>query len=251
MQGLESFFLFCAGLVAGFIDSIAGGGGLISLPSFAVVVGPGPLAIGTNKIAGVTAAFVALVVYHRAGHIDWKRSLEFSLCVAVGSFCGSRVSPLLPKEIFRFFLLVSCPLILWIVWHRELWIKREAGRLRERNMHHLFKLVAVGFLCGFYDGVWGPGGGTFMFLGLLFVVGMPLFGAIGASKIANTLSASVSLASYASQGYVNWTVGFELALGIGLGAFFGARLANLHAARVVRPLLAVVSVLLLIKTLWG
>src|SRR5947209_5901322 len=104
----DLLLLLGAGLLAGFIDSIAGGGGLVTLPTLILIVGPGAQAIGTNKIVGSVAALVALGVYARAGHLQWKRSAAFAFWIGVGSFCGSRVSPLIPPEFFKWLLLVTC-----------------------------------------------------------------------------------------------------------------------------------------------
>ncbi|HUP57740.1 MAG TPA: TSUP family transporter [Bdellovibrionota bacterium] len=242
-------FLIAAGVVAGFIDAIAGGGGLITLPALATVIGPGVIAIGSNKIVGGMAALVALLVYMSRGHLDWGRSLAFTLWVALGSLAGSRVAPLIPPAWFPLFLAATCPLILWIVWKKDLWVAREASAHPKRRSPWDAALVGSGLACGFYDGLWGPGGGTFMFLSLFFFAKLPLMVAIAGTKLANTASAFTSLASYALQGHVRWLEGGVLAVGVSIGGFMGARHANKQAARVVRPVLLVVVSLLIVKLL--
>src|SRR4051812_41236315 len=93
-------FLLFAGLIAGFIDAIAGGGGLITLPAISLVVGAGVTAVGTNKIAGAAAALIALLVYARHGHVDWKNSLVFAAMAGLGALVGSRLAPLIPQAAF-------------------------------------------------------------------------------------------------------------------------------------------------------
>lgn len=249
---MQTAFLILAGLVAGFIDSIAGGGGLITLPAIASAIGPGVSAIGTNKIPGTVAALVALVIYAKQGHFNWRRALIPSLLVWTGSLMGTFVSPLLPKESFNWILSATCPLILYLVWRRDLWVRRE---LEAKPGGHGWKDALAGksvfacFAAGFYDGAWGPGGGTLMFLALFFVARLPILEAVAGSKLMNTGSAFVSLVSYAARGYVSAPTGLRLASGIIVGAFVGATLANKNAARLVRPLLVVVVSLLLLK-LW-
>jgi len=242
-------FLILAGLVAGFIDSIAGGGGLIGLPSMILVLGPGVRAIGTNKVASTTAALVALLVYLKRGHVDWAKALSFTAWIALGAFSGSRAAPYVPAELFPVLLMITCPLILWIVWRKDLWIKKDD--LDQKHVTWLKitdpAIILSGYLCGFYDGVWGPGGGTFMFLSLLFIAKLPLITALATAKFANTTSAATSLLSYAAGNYVEWIPGSVLALGIGVGAFIGARYASQKAARVIRPTLVVVVLLLMIR----
>jgi uncharacterized protein len=233
------------GLLAGFIDSIAGGGGLITLPAFALLLGPGAQAIGTNKIGATVAALTALLVYRKAGHFNLKVSLLFTVFVVFGSFMGSRLSPSVPPEAFKFLLLTTCPLILWIVYRKDFWVSRDKSHEPKLTPQHL--VASAGLICGFYDGIWGPGGGTFMFLSLLFVARLPLVTAMAASKLANTASGATSLASYASQGLVHWKEGLLLSVGIGIGAYLGARFATRVGSPIVRPILLVVVTLLLLR----
>jgi uncharacterized membrane protein YfcA len=249
---MPSFLLALTGLVAGFVDSIAGGGGLITLPALTLLFGPGASVIGTNKIAGCMAAAMALVVYARKGHFDFKRSLAFTLWISIGSYLGSQISPLLPAPLFHWFLVITCPIILWIVFRKDLWVRSEnvvSTPLKSTKWLGLLEpgIFVSGILCGIYDGAWGPGAGTLMLLSLIFFARLPLFIALAASKLANACSAAVALASYASKGYVHWPEGICLAIGISLGAVVGAQCATQNASRIVRPVLASVVCLLLAK----
>lgn len=240
-------FLITAGLIAGFIDSIAGGGGLITLPSLAWILGPGILAIGTNKIVGSVAALVALLVYASRGHFNLSKSLAFAVWVGIGSFAGSRVAPFIPAAWFPYFLAASCPLILWTVWKKDLWVAREEQHLQNLTGSNDRAIILSGLACGLYDGAWGPGGGTFMFLALFFYAKLPLLIAIAASKLANTTSATASLVSYAAQGQVHPLEGLVMTSGVMVGSFFGARHASARATKIVRPALVAVSALLILK----
>jgi uncharacterized membrane protein YfcA len=131
LSGGMFLFLCSFGLIAGFIDSIAGGGGLITLPVLLSILGSGPEAIGTNKIVGASAALVALLVYRRAGHFDLKHSVRFSLAVGLGSVLGSFITPHLPDYLFRWFILILSPFILWLIW------QKESGRGSDRHSHGL------------------------------------------------------------------------------------------------------------------
>lgn len=235
-------FLVAIGLIAGFIDSIAGGGGLIALPAMSLVVGPGLDAIGTNKIASLAAAGAAFLVYLWRGHVDWKTSVLFSITVAVGALAGSLAARLLPASAFPWFLAITCPLILYVVWNRDLWVARVATRERS-----LAIVALAGIAAGFYDGIWGPGGGTLMFLVLLFFARLPVLVALAASKLANTTAAAVALGTFGAAGYVHVREGLMLATGMLVGAVFGANLASASASRVVRPALLIVALLLVAR----
>jgi uncharacterized membrane protein YfcA len=236
------YLIFLAGLVAGFIDAIVGGGGLITLPALLSVLGSGPEAIGTNKIVGTSAALAALWVYRRAGHFVLGQSVRFSAAVGVGAVLGSLVTPYLPPFLFRWFILFLSPGILWLISQREVWT-RHRPHLPSYSQN---KVLFWGLLAGFYDGMWGPGGGTFLFLVLFLGAKLPLMQALASSKLANVCSASFSLGSFALRGYVHWHLGLWMASAIVLGALAGAQFANRSAAKVVRPLLVVVTGLLVV-----
>ncbi len=244
-MSLGDLFLVATGLVAGTIDSIAGGGGLITLPVLTQALEPGAHAIGTNKIVGVLGALIAFLVYLRKHPLRLKKGLTFVLAVGVGAFLGSVLNPHVPKIYFRYFLIAACPLILWVVWNRGLLIQEAKEHLA--RPHGV--LFGVGMLAGFYDGFFGPGGGTFMLIGLLWGARLPLFEALLLSKLANTLSAGVSLVSYGVQGYVHVRLGLMVGLGMVVGGFFGARLASTRAEKIVRPVLLFVVVLLMMVQL--
>ncbi len=234
--------LFLAGLLAGVLDSIAGGGGLITLPTLVLHVGPGAHAIGSNKIPGFIAAFVALLVYARRGHLNLGRGLAFSVAISVGAFLGSQASPHLPPEAFRYLLSATVPLILGFVFFGKI-LRNRATPAPDRPQ--AWRVWVTGLAVGFYDGAWGPGGGTFMFLGLLWVVGLELLPAMATAKLANSCSALFSGMGYWSAGLVRVEAGMMVALGALIGAFAGSRLATRSAERVARPALVMVALLLL------
>jgi uncharacterized membrane protein YfcA len=238
-------FLIAVGLLAGFIDSIAGGGGLIALPAMSLVVGPGVEAIGTNKIASLACAGIAFAVYLRKGHVDWKSSVLFTAAVGFGAFFGSLAAQWMPPAVFPWLLGITCPLILYLVWKRDLWTSRAL----HPGTATFFAVVASGLATGFYDGVWGPGGGTLMFLGLLFFARLPLLTALAASKLSNTVAAIVGLTTYGIAGHVHVHYGSMLAIGMAVGGFFGAHLASTNATRVVRPALVVIVLLLAVRVI--
>ena len=238
----NTLLLVIAAFIAGIIDSIAGGGGLITVPSFVLVLGPGVQAIATNKVAGVASTGIALLVYMKNGHVKLKGQIRFAILVGIGAWLGSLLAPLFPPVTFKYFLFVICPLILWVVWKKDLWTKERPVEPAAQ-----WRLWIAGFFCGLYDGIAGPGGGTLMFLSLLFFGRMPLLTAMGTAKVANLSSASLALVSYSIQGLVNWKSGIVAGVAIGIGAVIGAEFGNRKAVPAVRIALSVVVTLLLLK----
>jgi uncharacterized membrane protein YfcA len=208
-----------------------------------LVVGPGVDAMGTNRIASLCTALIAFLVYLRKGHVDWKSSIWFTVTIAFGALFGAITAQWMPKTVFPWLLLATCPLILALVLKRELW----TARALHPGSASLTAVVISGIAVGFYDGVWGPGGGTLMFLALLFFARLPLLTALAASKLANITSATVGVITYGIAGHVHVHPGLMLASGMTIGGFFGASLATTDAARVVRPTLVVVVALLVIR----
>jgi len=243
---MNTFLLAFFGLITGLIDSVVGGGGLISLPVLSLALMPGPHAIGTNKIVGTVGAFIALVVYTRKGHLKFKAGILFCLVCALGSFFGSSAAPLVSKTFFKILIICMCPVVLYIVFHPEKFFKDRDSSVKA----HWSLFVLSALASGFYDGFFGPGGGTFMFLSLYFCTGLPLINAIAISKMANTLSAGTALVTYAHNGFVHWKEGSIMAIGMAIGSFLGANYASKNALKVVRPALAIVVVLLLIKLIF-
>jgi uncharacterized membrane protein YfcA len=243
---MNHFLLSFMGLLTGLVDSIVGGGGLISLPTLSIALTPGPEAIGTNKIVGSIGAFIALIVYARKGHLRWREGLAFCLVCAVGSFFGSSLAPYVSKDFFRYLMLTMCPVILYIVWNRERFFKEREVFIKPH--YSLFFLSA--FASGFYDGFFGPGGGTFMFIGLFLGTGYPLLPSIALSKMANTFSATTALITFANNGYVHWKEGLIMATGMVAGSYIGASYATKNITKIIRPMLTLIVVLLMLKLIW-
>lgn len=247
-------FVLSAALIflAGFIDSIAGGGGLITVPVLTFLVGPGAIAIGTNKILGFVSALTALLVYTRKGHLQMKGSWPFLIALGIGTYTGAKITVHIPIELFKWLLLMICPVILVITLKRDSFITRttdtHSPHLNETlSLKKISLTVVLGLACGLYDGSFGPGGGTYMFLSLAGWGGFPLLAAMATSKLANTLSAGVSLLSFAMDGAVVWLLGFKLVIFSVAGALIGSYFASARAKTIVRPVLAFVVFLLLAK----
>lgn len=243
---MNHYLLSFMGFLTGLVDSIVGGGGLISLPTLSIALTPGPHAIGTNKIVGSTGALIALIVYARKGHLRWKDGLSFCLVCALGSFFGSSAAPYVSKDFFRYLLLIMCPVILSIVWNRDRFFKERENFVKPH--YSLFFLSA--FASGFYDGFFGPGGGTFMFLGLFLGTGYPLLPSIAISKMANTFSATTALLTFSHNGYVHWKEGAIMSTGMIVGSFIGASYASRNITKIIRPMLTLIVVLLMAKLIW-
>lgn len=242
----DLLLLIIGGFLAGLIDSIVGGGGLISVPVFLLILGPNASAVGTNKVAAVAAQLAALAVYHRNAQVDLSLAGKILVVTCVGAVLGAACAPYLPPEFFKWFLVVIAPIVLILVFTRKLWT-----RAKDHPKHPRLALLGS-FTAGFYDGIAGPGGGTLMFLSLFLLGGMPATLAMGTGKLANLGSATFSLGTYAWQGNVHWAMGFVMAVPIALGAWLGATYSSRRshedeARKLARTALVIVSGLLLAR----
>ncbi len=231
--------------VAGFIDSIVGGGGLITVPLFSFLVGPGTPAVATNKVVAVISALTALIIYARKGHLRIKVASTFFVSVGIGTLLGAQLALYLSVDIFKYLIISICPIFLYIILNKNYFLSNESATPFTKATY--IKLIISGILCGAYDGLLGPGGGTMMLLSLVIIAKLPLMIAIASSKFANVISATTALVSFSISGVVNWPIGLELAIYIFLGAVAGATLANKKAEKVARPLLVVVVIGLILR----
>lgn len=239
------FWLFLTGLFAGIIDAIAGGGGLITLPVWAYYLGPGVHSVATNKIIGTVASLVALLVYLKSSRIHLKTGFLFLLSIVIGSLLGSLSGKFMSKDVFYYLLLFACPLMIVLISKRDLLLQKSVTHKAKSP----FLFIFAGLFCGFYDGFFGPGGGTFMLLSLVFLTPLNLIESLALSKLANTLSAGFALLSYSYQGIVRFDLGIYMVIGVAIGAFIGASLARQNAQKIVRPVLYFVIGLIFIKVL--
>lgn len=248
---LIPLLLLVAGLVAGMIDSVAGGGGLVTVPLLSILIGPGSLAIGTNKVAAVGSTALALAIYVRGGHVRLAGNLRFAIFAGVGAVLGALTSPSIPAAAYKWILLIICPIILFVVYKKNLWARVASdGEIETGSRGAL--LWALGFVSGFYDGIAGPGGGTLMFLSLFLVAKLPLMTAMATAKIANLTTAGFALASFAATSNVRWDYGAWMALGISAGAAGGATYVHRNAAKqnvgpIARAALLIIALILLVR----
>lgn len=234
------------GLVAGFVDSIAGGGGLITLPVF-LNLGIDPrLALGSNKLQATFGSASATFHYARAGAVDLKDfrrgcGLAF-LGAALGSFLVQQLDPNLLKRII--------PVVLIIV-AIYVWLRPQLGEtdLHPRMSRWRFDLL-FGFGIGFYDGFIGPGTGTFYTMALMLGLGLNLTKATAGSKVLNFATNTASLIIFLAAGKILFAAGLAMGLGQWLGARAGSRMVMQRGTQFVRPIFLTVVILIMLKLVY-
>jgi uncharacterized protein len=237
--------LIGAAFAAGFIDSIAGGGGLVTVPAL-LLAGMSPIeSLGTNKLQSLFGSASATIAYAQKGHVDLKKQLPSALMSALGAAGGAALAGLLPGDVLRAFL----PLLL-IAIALYFAVKPNMGDIdrAQRLTPFLFGLVIVP-LIGFYDGLFGPGTGSFFMLAFVSLAGFGLLKATAHTKLLNFSSNLGGLVTFAFLGAINWKIGLLMGIAQFIGARVGAAMAMKNGATIIKPLLIIVCLALATKLL--
>ncbi|HEY1016709.1 MAG TPA: TSUP family transporter [Herpetosiphonaceae bacterium] len=233
--------LLCAfALLAGFVDSIGGGGGLIQLPPLLILRDDLPHAtlLGTNKVAAVTGTGAAAATYLRRVRLDWSLIGPAALAAALYSAIGARIASVISSQVFR-----PIVLALLIAVGLYTYFKPAFGsEVRQRPVDRLLRVRAalIGGYVGFYDGFFGPGTGSFLMFLFVGVLGLDFLHASASAKLVNTATNLAAIAAFASQGYVLYGVALPMAACNVVGGLIGARLALRIGSRFVRIVFLVV-----------
>ena len=248
MTGIDSeliAILFAVAVVAACFDAIAGGGGMLTVPAL-LLAGLDPVsAIATNKLQGAAGTLSSTFAFARKGMIEWRPALPLAGLAAAGSVAGALSASLLSRPV----LSALVPLLLIaIALYFALGVKMSDEDARARMTPLVFNAAVVPVI-GFYDGIFGPGAGSFYMVGLVSLLGFHVLRATAFTKLANAASNVGSLALFAATGAINWPIGLAMALGAVIGSQIGSRLALHFGGRLIRPLLVVVSCLMALKLL--
>ena len=235
--------LFLTGLVAGTLDSIAGGGGLISFP---ILLGTGisPLqALATNKLQGSFGTTTAALHFFRHGEIDGHGIIFSIVCTFIGAMLGTLAVSHIDSRILMTFI----PVLLIANALYFLFSPRVGDIARHRRISMGAFSMIFGAGIGFYDGFFGPGTGAFFALAFVSLLGFSLKQATAHSKLLNMTSNLASLIFFMLGGYVVWSIGLVMASGQVIGASIGAHLVIRRGTALIRPLLVIVSIALTVK----
>jgi len=239
--------LALAALLAGFIDAVAGGGGLVQVPALLTALpAETPATIfGTNKVSSILGTGNAAWRYARRIAIPWQIALPAAAAAFVFSFVGAATVAWLPKEVVRPLVLVLLVLVVVYTIARPDFGSLQGRQPAAQRVRPL--ALAVGAALGFYDGFFGPGAGSFMIFAFVALFGVDFLRASAAAKIVNLSTNAAALAFFVPAGHVLWLVGLTMAVFNVLGALVGSRLAMRHGSGFVRWVFLAVSVALTLK----
>ena len=244
---MNQFLIVCPLLfLAGFLDAIGGGGGLISLPAYLLAGLPVHSAIATNKLSGSCGTALATIQFIRRGLVCWKLAVPTVAAAILGSSLGAKASMAVAEGAMEKLLLCVLPVAAVIVLRSRSF--RQEGQILLNRRTWLTALVSAGAV-GFYDGFYGPGTGTFLIIAFTTLARFPLPRANAHAKVINLTTNLTSLAVFLTGGQVVFLLGLAGAACNMAGNFLGAELAVKRGAAVTKPVILIVLGLLALKLL--
>ena len=245
---LVSFLIVCPLLfLAGFVDAIGGGGGLISLPAYLLAGLPVHQAIATNKLSSACGTGLSAGRFLRNGLVNLKLAVPSVVAAFAGSSLGARLSLTVSENVMKYILFFILPAAAFVVLNRHLFGDR-AGEA-ETNRRTLMVCILSALVIGGYDGFYGPGTGTFLIIAFTVFAKMSVSAANAQAKVINLTSNITSLAVFLLNGQVVFLLGMAGAVCNMAGNWLGSGLAITRGAKIVRPVILAVLLLLLIKIL--
>lgn len=255
MTGLEDIavativMVVLAGLAAGWVDAVVGGGGLLQLPVLLMVPGITPVqALATNKMGSIFGTATSTVTYYRRVGPDLRTALPMAAVALGGSFGGAIVATVLPAQVIKPVIVLALIGVAVFTAARP-----HLGRdlmLRYTGRRHLLTALGIGLVIGFYDGVLGPGTGTFLVISLVAMLGYDFLHASAKAKIVNLATNLGAIAFFLPSGHILVGLGLILGLSNMVGGYLGARMAVRQGAGFIRVVFLCVVFVLIAKLSW-
>ena len=244
-----TFIIVCPMVfLASFVDAVAGGGGIISLPAYLLAGVPPKLAIGTNKLSSATGTVFSTARYCKNGCFDLKLALPSIVVALIGSYIGAKIVLVTSDEILKYVLIIVLPVTAFFVLK-----KKNFDQVKNKPKRKTQFIIAVlaSFIIGMYDGFYGPGTGTFLILIYTGLVKLDLLTASGNTKLVNLSSNIAALVTFIFSGNIVYALGFVASVFSIAGHYLGAGMVMKSGTKIVKPIIILVILLLLIKICIG
>ena len=246
---LWTFIIVCPMVfLASFVDAVAGGGGLISLPAYLLAGVPPKLAIGTNKLSSATGTVFSTARYCKNGCFDLKLALPSIVVALIGSYIGAKIVLVTSDEILKYVLIIVLPVTAFFVLKKK---NFDQVKNKPKRKKKFIIAVLASFIIGMYDGFYGPGTGTFLILIYTGLVKLDLLTASGNTKLVNLSSNVAALVTFIFSGNIVYALGFAASVFSIAGHYLGAGMVMKSGTKIVKPIIILVILLLLIKICLG
>lgn len=241
-------FLCVTGFFAAAVDSIAGGGGIISLPAFLLCGVPPHMALGTNKFSSTCASFTSSLKFAQSGKINFKLLKYTALFTLLGAALGVKCALILKPAYLNVIVLVMLVCVgVYSFFSKTTGLIDNFNGINRKN---IFLGILLAFSLGFYDGFFGPGTGSFLIFGLIGIFGFDFINAGGNAKVMNFISNITSLVLFAFNGQIEYLYGVPVALFMILGARVGTKMALTNGAKLMKPIFVIMSLAAAFKMLY-
>lgn len=238
-------FLALAALLAGFVDAIAGGGGLLALPAL-LLAGLDPVsALATNKLQGSFGTASATYAYWKKGHLNIRDHWRAITTTFIAACLGVATIKYAPVK----FLSAALPILLIMIAIYFAVSPKLTNESKPQRLPQVAFTFGLAPAIGFYDGIFGPGTGSFFMLALVTLLGLGIVQATAQTKLLNFTSNVASLLIFAFSGKIIWMVGLTMGVAQVIGAQLGSKLAMKQGAKIIRPLLVIVCCAMAVKLL--
>lgn len=234
--------------LAGIVDSIAGGGGLVSLPAYFIAGLPAHQAIATNKMGSTFGTILTLVRFIRNGLVNFRLAVPSVIAAVIGSALGAQISLHMDERILRNIMLVALPIVAFFVLNKHIFKDRGEVEIRIDRRTMLTAILSALFV-GIYDGMYGPGAGTFLIIAFTVFGRLGLAQANGQTKVINATTNFTALVVYLMNGSVLLTLGICATISNMAGNYVGSSLAMTKGGAIVKPVILLVLGLLFLKVL--
>ena len=240
--------LLCiAGFLASFVDSIAGGGGLISVPAFMLAGLPPHMVLGTNKFSATAGSFTSSLKFIRSGNANFKLLKYLIPFTLVGSMIGVRTVLIIDQKFLNALVLILIMFIgIYTLFSKSLGLEDKFHGLTRKN---ILCGILLAFSLGFYDGFFGPGTGSFLVFGLINIFGFSFVASSANARVLNFTSNVTALILFAISGKINYMFGIPVAIAMILGARMGTTVALNKGSKLIKPIFVTMSLAVALKML--
>lgn len=246
---IETFIIVCPLVfLAGVIDAIGGGGGLISLPAYMIAGLPPHTCIATNKMSSTFGTALATMRFMRAGLVNLKLAVPAVAAAIIGSSIGAHISLVLPEEVMKYVLIVVLPVSAFLVLNKKLFNDKGSDEVLLDKRTYITAMLAA-LIVGIYDGFYGPGTGTFLIIAFTVFAKLDIKTANAQAKVINLTTNITALVIFLLNGQVLLPLGIAAAASNMVGGYIGAGLAMANGAKLAKYSILFVLFLLALKVL--
>lgn len=248
---VKTFIIVCPLLfLAGLIDAIGGGGGLISLPGYLLAGLPPHMAVATNKMSSSCGTAVATARLMKNKLVNYRLVLPSLIAAILGSSLGAKLSLMMNEKVMLYLMMILLPFCAFLVLNKKIFNDNGSSRVIADKKTYLIAILSA-LVIGVYDGLYGPGTGTFLIIAFTVFAGLNLATANAQAKVINLTTNITALVIFLIHGEVLLPLGLAAAACNMLGGYMGVGLMMKNGSKIVRPSIILVLILLLIKIITG